>query len=189
MSFMLEREILLLHVLQHLNIVRYVDACITDTIPRQMTLYVEYYNVGGLDKLMKRCMDHRKGVPEAFVWHVLNSLASALQYLHFGIEKNDRRDPPQLNSPAEWPPILHCDIKPDNILMRAAPGTLALCRDASHSSVYPQWPFNIDDPIGSSKVYPLVALADFVSSVVFHYLCPHYISFRIPLSLCASRDP
>lgn len=197
----LEREILLLQVLKHPNVVRFVDACITETIPRQMTLYVEYYNVGGLDKMMKRYMDHRKnhdkprhcrgclGVPEAFVWHVLHSLASALQYLHHGIEKDDRRDPPRQKGPAKWPPILHCDIKPDNILMRTAPDALSLYKDASQPLLYPHKPFNIDDPEGSCKVYPQVVLADFVSSVVLHCLCPHYISFRARLSLWASRDP
>lgn len=179
MGFMLEREILLLQVLDHPNVVKFVDACITETIPQQMTLYVEYYNMGGLDKMMRRYMAHKINdrclrIPEAFVWHVLNSLASALQYLHFGIDSGDRRDPPHGKGSAKWPPILHCDIKPDNILMRASSEALSYSKDVTHSSLYPHWPYNIDDPKGSYRVYPQIVLADFVSSVL-HQLCPHCI--------------
>lgn len=183
-SSMLEREILLLEVLRHPNVVGFVDACITDTVPRQMSLYMEYCDLGSLQKMIKRYTNHNANrlatpgrqqqqqqpptcfsVPEAFVWHVLHSLASALQYLHHGIAGNDRREPPEPKDLTEWPPILHRDIKPDNILLRTAPGVLSLYKDTSQPSVYPHWPFNNEDPEGGDRTYPKIVLADFVSAI------------------------
>lgn len=195
---MLEREILLLEVLRHQSVVGFVDACITDTVPRQMSLYMEYCDLGSLQKMIKRYTDHNNAryhkqqhplhVPEAFIWHVLHSLASALQYLHYGIAGNDRRDPPCPKSLTEWPPILHRDIKPDNILLRTAPGASTLHKDPSQPAVYPHWPFNDEDPEGGDRTYPKVVLADFVSAVLFLPFLPlNVYPFQLP-DYCHDRE-
>ena len=196
-SWMLEREILLLEALRHTNIVKFVQACITDTVPRQMTLYMYYYDLGSLNKMIKRYTSHRKNcqvhssaclrVPEAFVWHVLHSLANALQFLHYGIDSNDRRDPPQLKSKAEWPPVMHRDIKPDNILLRAEPGLLYLDDNPSRPVLYPHRPFNIEDTGGSHRTYPKVVLADFVSAILLHCLPP--LTRKFPFVFLFPSEP
>ncbi len=171
---MLQREILLLQVLRHPNVVGFVDACITDAIPQQMSLYMEYCDLGSLQGLIRKYMkynDHqslssRVIVPESFVWHVLHSLASALQYIHYGIEGNDRREPPVPKDPTQWPPILHRDIKPDNILLRTASGAIASLKDPSRPLIYPHWPFNHGATENSASPYPKVVLADFVSTAL-----------------------
>ena len=152
----LEREILLLQVLRHPNIVGFVDAFITDHQPVQLGLYMEYCDLGSLQDLLDRYCSHLPAlIPESFVWHVLHSLTSALQYIHHGIAAGDRRDPPEPCDRRAWPIILHCDIKPDNIFLRS-----------THEQflVYPHHPL-----VPGKKVitqhpssYPKVVLADFV---------------------------
>lgn len=164
----LEREILVLQVLRHPYVVGFVDAFITnDTFPPQLSLYMEYCDLGSMQDLIKRYVKHNGTshgspayLPEVFILHSLHSLASALQYLHHGIEVNDRRDPPVPRSITEWPTILHRDIKPDNILLRTPPAEYP---PATQPSIYPHWPFNQHDLLGSIRTFPKVVLADFVS--------------------------
>lgn len=50
----------------------------------------------------------RKGLEEDIVWHVLAQLGDAVHWLHCQLEQ----------------PIVHCDIKPDNILLEPREGAL-----------------------------------------------------------------
>lgn len=156
----LEREVLLLQVLKHPNIVGYCDAFITSEIPRQIGLFVEYYEGGTLRDLIGKYHDQGRRIPETFVWHVAHSLANALQYIHHGIQPTDRKDPPVPMDPEVWPPILHRDIKTDNIFLHYAP----VQPTNGRALLYPHWPFNVDDSAFSHTTYPKVVLADFVST-------------------------
>ena len=141
------REIEILHVLDHPNIIKFIDGCIP-RVPRGLAeLYVEYCDRGSLQDLLYRYVEYNEdydypnqpweNIPEAFVWHVFRSLASALAYLHFGVRHNDPNNPPRIRE--NWPYILHRDIKPDNILLKTS-----------------------DSGSHRQKGYPTVVIADFV---------------------------
>ena len=67
-------------------------------------------------------------ISEAFIWHAFQDIASALQYLHHGLHPDDV-PPPRSTTETDyeiakemqstWPTILHRDIKPQNIFLRA----------------------------------------------------------------------
>lgn len=182
-SLKLEREILLLEVLQHPNIMGFADAYI---VPRHMSLYMEYCDLGSLHTMIVRYLHHQQPpstvcVPEAFIWHILHSLASALQYLHWGIDKSDSKGPPGPKFAPNWYAVLHRDIKPDNILFR----TVA---PPPRSLLYPHWPCHKADPEGSRGVYPKVVLADFVSAVplMLSFLTPNQFAHIMFSTICAN---
>lgn len=52
-------------------------------------------------------------MPDEFVWHILEGLASALARCHFGL-KASRRDVIYSGFESSWNAILHRDIKPGN---------------------------------------------------------------------------
>lgn len=152
------REIEILHVLKHPNIVRFIDGCIPRGPEGVAELYIEYCDRGNLQDLLNRYINYNKDydykhhpyeyIPEAFLWEVFRSLASALAYLHFGVDPDDLDNPPAIDE--DWPYILHRDIKPENILLKRTSSG----RDSRESSRHHQ-----------PSSYPTVVLADFVSSI------------------------
>jgi hypothetical protein len=99
--------------------------------PQIGRIYMEYCDRGSLLDL------ERLGnqLPEAFIWHVLESLLKAFCWLHHGI-----RDPSHASTSApdpNWYPVLHKDLKTANVFLT-----------------------NSD----SGSVYPRVLLADFGNS-------------------------
>ncbi|KAI4239612.1 MAG: hypothetical protein LQ349_000222 [Xanthoria aureola] len=130
------RELLLLQALDHPNIIRYVDAFIDKSQwhHHRASVYLEYCSFKSAQDLLDKYHKHNRNrpeshhayVPEHFIWHIFRSLASALQYLHFGIRPDDKRSPEELDPLVKapqycqevWPIILHRDIKPDNIFFR-----------------------------------------------------------------------
>ncbi|MCJ1383176.1 hypothetical protein MMC17_006289 [Xylographa soralifera] len=73
-----------------------------------------------------RSRGHLVRIPEALIWHVFQSLTSALQYIHHGIKPGDQ-SPIQAHNGTDlqlaeklrkkWPTILHRDVKLANILL------------------------------------------------------------------------
>ncbi|KAL8946459.1 MAG: hypothetical protein Q9222_007151 [Ikaeria aurantiellina] len=162
------RELLLLQVLSHPNIVRYVEAFIDKSAWHFHTasLYMEYCTLGNAQRLLEKYHNHNKDrpeethryIPEAFIWHIFRSLSSALQYIHFGIKPGDTRDPTELDATVRdegydevWPMIIHRDIKPNNVFFRKRQpffgmetqprkvlGIIPICKKTK--SYYPQYP-------------------------------------------------
>ena len=50
---------------------------------------------------------------ESFVWCIFFQLADVLAYLHEGF---DYKNP--FSAPRDWQPVIHCDIKPENVFLR-----------------------------------------------------------------------
>lgn len=134
----LVRELLLIQVLDHPNIIRYKDAFVDKSAwnHHRASLYMEFCCLGSAKDLLEKYHKRNKGkeeerwvyIPEAFIWHVFRSMALALQYLHHGIHSigGEKRDVKELAKMVRgenycrdvWPMIMHRDIKPENIFFR-----------------------------------------------------------------------
>ncbi|KAI4167742.1 MAG: hypothetical protein LQ348_007607 [Seirophora lacunosa] len=138
-SHVLLRELLLLHVLDHPNVIRYHDGFIDKSSWHHPTasLYMDFCNLKDAQRLIdkyhrrnaRKPEAHHDYIPEAFIWHIFRSLAYALQYIHFGIGVDDERNHEELDVAVRhekycqkvWPMIIHRDIKPGNIFFKKVP--------------------------------------------------------------------
>ncbi|PVH98441.1 hypothetical protein DM02DRAFT_630240 [Periconia macrospinosa] len=71
------------------------------------SLYFGYCDQGTLEDLRLRHYLFQTKIPESFIWHVLLSMAKALEACHTGLGKPD------------WEPIAHRDVHRGNILLSA----------------------------------------------------------------------
>ncbi|KAF7189917.1 Meiosis-specific serine/threonine-protein kinase mek1 [Pseudocercospora fuligena] len=79
-------------------------------------IYMEYCSGGSLfDQYNKWIMHRRQHMPEVFLLHVIIQMAEALAYLHFGLRYIGRG---QYTQDAYHAPMIHGDIKDENILLR-----------------------------------------------------------------------
>ncbi|KAI9047545.1 hypothetical protein LZ554_008261 [Drepanopeziza brunnea f. sp. 'monogermtubi'] len=110
-------------VVKELQPGHYTDAIYNESIFLTATYYtgshIEYCSLGSLEQLLMRRIDLQKPFKETTLWIILNCLVDGLMALEFGSE-----DP---NQPfADWVPIVHLDLKPDNVM-------LAEIQDGLHS--------------------------------------------------------
>ncbi|KAL8686529.1 MAG: hypothetical protein Q9218_007040 [Villophora microphyllina] len=183
------RELILLQVLDHPNIIKYVDGFLDTSswYRHEASIYIEYCNLGNAQHLLNKyhhrnigkADDDKDYIPEVFIWHMFRSLASALQYLHFGIKPDDNRSPAELDTlvkqedynPGVHPMIIHRDIKPENIFFRKVqPGWNPVIDRRKLFGVIPvsKKTYNI------VPQYPRIVLGDFVS--------PPYVKSEPPLT-------
>ncbi|KAL8765355.1 MAG: hypothetical protein Q9209_007541 [Squamulea sp. 1 TL-2023] len=87
----------------------------------QLEYWMEYCDGGDLVSLYEYHQDENLFIPEGFLWHSLVQLASALAFIHTGVDRSD----PDRSHPPNWQPVIHRDIKPDNIFLKLPPNPSA----------------------------------------------------------------
>ena len=81
------------------------------TIAQDSLIAIYEFYPGG--DLVSYLPNGRERPSERFVWWIFVQLADVLAYLHEGF---DHKNPSR--APRDWQPVIHCDIKPDNIFLR-----------------------------------------------------------------------
>ncbi|RYP19474.1 hypothetical protein DL765_003314 [Monosporascus sp. GIB2] len=102
---LIRSEINMMKDLMHSSIIHYVASFVQDS-PFRATVYMEYCDRGTLRDLILTYKDRKKShtpdfVPESFVWHA------------FAVKNNDAA------AAGSWVPVVHRDIKPDNVFLRS----------------------------------------------------------------------
>ncbi|RYP90719.1 hypothetical protein DL770_003184 [Monosporascus sp. CRB-9-2] len=124
---LIRSEINMMKDLIHNSIIHYVASFVQDS-PFRATVYMEYCDRGSLRDLILTYKDRKKShapdfVPESFVWHAFVGLADALGYLATGRScvSLSLQAAKNYNAAAvgSWMPVVHRDIKPDNVFLRS----------------------------------------------------------------------
>ncbi|KAI7085796.1 hypothetical protein KC356_g5604 [Hortaea werneckii] len=129
---------------------KYAFATAADSTPI-CRLYLQHCNGGDLSDLYYHLQQRGTVAPAMFVLHFVASMADALAYLHLGLLPSTPTDnsPPSFSATTlptpTHKPLLHCDIKLENILLR--------------------WPTSDTSPSAGGGL-PTIVLAD------FGYACP-----------------
>lgn len=79
--------------------------------PSASCFILEYCDSGNLGDYIDRNIEQSRFAPEAFAWHVLSSLASALCVCHYGTSDANQ----SLVAAQSWTTLYHFDIQPVNI--------------------------------------------------------------------------
>ena len=108
-----------------------------------------YYSDGDLGQFKNG------GLAEEFLWHVFTQTAEALAYLHTGYVTGEGKPP------SDWQTVLHRDLKPDNILLKA--------------------------PRTRQNPFPGIVLGDFGHAITKESATASGDALWQPLELCCSR--
>ncbi|KAG0241467.1 Serine/threonine-protein kinase Nek2 [Mortierella sp. GBA43] len=103
-------EVNILRDLKHPNIVEFLERVI-DRENSFIYILMEYCEGGDLAAVIKRHREKKVAIPEEFVWSIMTQLILALHECHCGVAKSDESDQPTPR------PILHRDLKPDNVFL------------------------------------------------------------------------
>ncbi|KAI8999277.1 kinase-like domain-containing protein [Gaertneriomyces semiglobifer] len=100
-------EVNILRELRHPHIVRYYERFV-DKENCLMYIYMEYCEKGDLAQLIKGMRRRKQLMSEDMVWRILGQLTQALHQCHTGGGSKKT---------SSHPPVLHRDIKPDNVFI------------------------------------------------------------------------
>ena len=78
-----------------------------------LTLILEHCDAGNLEDMVQLYRRRGQRIGEGFLWHVMQGIANALAYLHWGIADAAGGSQPVRN----WGTICHLDIKPPNVFL------------------------------------------------------------------------
>ncbi|QDS77972.1 hypothetical protein FKW77_001875 [Venturia effusa] len=106
---------------KHPRIVEFIGFVEWDLRSESVRMMLEYCSGGDLHRCVARYDRQEKHFKEFELWDITLSILSALTFLHDGRMINGRRV-------RDWKPIIHCDIKPGNILCCPRPDETVLCK-------------------------------------------------------------
>ena len=102
---------------------RYITrvAHVASATPNLHGIFFEFVNGGSLVDVGRRYFARRTRLPEGFLWTLLDQIGQALFYCHTGLTLSSPR------GAREWAaPVVHGDVKPDNIRKYSAPDHTSL---------------------------------------------------------------
>ena len=108
----LEIEVLRDILNDHPRIIRLHDVIMHSNTTQ---LYFDFYQGGDLHKLIAHYVQEWRNFPESFLWHCFLQISEGLAYIHHGYDRRQSYDPTSASD--LWQPIIHGDIKPENIFL------------------------------------------------------------------------
>ncbi|MCJ1416812.1 hypothetical protein MMC32_003150 [Xylographa parallela] len=161
----------------------------------QNVFLMEYCDGGDVERLASRYQRIDEFLPESFLWHILLQGAEGLAYIHHGRGQTDV-------DKHGWGPIIHADIKPENLFLQWRPGSdpakdypdlkigdFGLSIIVNERTDKPPYIYPAGTDAWKPPEVPLVSFkADiWALGAVIHYLCHGREPIEVPASDWKSR--
>ena len=175
---------------QHERAIRLIDYAVAEG--SLITIY-EFYGGGDLVSWLPSKYERPS---ESFIWCIFFQLADVLSYLHEGF---DYKNP--YGTALDWRPVIHCDIKPDNVFLREIrrdnPYPSVVLGDFGLATLYPGTTYDGTrqyhspelDKTGNTKASDVWALGATIHELVHGYTPDkHRGADPLPNSFSSSLD-